>query len=98
MDNTRKGQTNFEFVIEPEALLRTMKEGRKEGLDIVGFYHSHPDHPARPSEKDRKWGGETWPGVAHLILAVASGEPGELGAFVYDPASASFAPLRVNPA
>jgi proteasome lid subunit RPN8/RPN11 len=96
MDNSRRGETNYEFVIEPEALLRVMKEARKDGLDVVGFYHSHPDHPARPSEKDRKWGGETWPGVAHLILAVAGGRPGELAGFVYEPESSKFGPLDVE--
>ena len=95
MDNYRKSETNYEFVIEPEALLRVMKEARKENLDIVGFYHSHPDHPAKPSEKDKKWGGETWPGVAHLILAVAKGEPGNMGAWVFDVESGSFQDLRI---
>jgi proteasome lid subunit RPN8/RPN11 len=98
MENTRRGETNYEFVIHADELLRVMKEARKEGLDIIGFYHSHPDHPARPSEKDKKWGGETWPGVAHLILAVAKGEPEEAKAFVFEPEAGAFREIQVHSA
>ena len=47
-------------------------EARKLGLEIVGFYHSHPDHPARPSDYDRD---HALPFYSYIILRVAQGRP-----------------------
>ena len=51
---------------------------RLRGLSIVGFYHSHPDHPARPSETDRLF---AWEGLLTLVIAVENGTPGPLTAW-----------------
>ena len=96
MENIRKKDTHYEFVIPPEALLGVMKEARSQGMDICGFYHSHPDHPAKPSEKDRTWGGETWPGVAHVILAVEKAQPKEARAYVYETAGRDFVEIPIS--
>ena len=48
-------------------MLAAHKEARSLGLDVVGYYHSHPDHPARPSEFDRE---HAWPGMSYLIVSV----------------------------
>ena len=48
------------------------REARAAGLDIVGYYHSHPDHPSRPSDFDRD---HAWPDQSYLIVAVAGGKP-----------------------
>ena len=96
MDNARKAETRYEFVIPPEELFRVMKEGRKNGLDICGFYHSHPDHPAEPSKKDQAWGGETWPGVAHIIQAVSKGQPEATKAYVFSMEQGSFAEISIE--
>lgn len=62
------------YRIDPETVLAAHKEARALGLDVVGYYHSHPDAPARPSEADRE---DAWPGVSYLIISSpASGEPG----------------------
>jgi proteasome lid subunit RPN8/RPN11 len=45
------------------------------GLDVVGWYHSHPDHPARPSEYDRE---HAWPWYSYIIVSVAKGVAGEM--------------------
>ena len=50
---------------------------RPRGCDLVGYYHSHPDHPPRPSATDRR---DAWPGVSYLIVAVAGGRRGRRGA------------------
>ena len=62
------------YALAPEALLAAQKAARAEGLDLVGYYHSHPDHPPRPSAADRR---DAWPGVSYLIVAVAGGAAGE---------------------
>jgi proteasome lid subunit RPN8/RPN11 len=68
--NEREDSRHNRYVISPETILAAQKEARALGLDIVGYYHSHPDHPARPSEFDRD---HAWPGLSYLIVAVDKG-------------------------
>jgi proteasome lid subunit RPN8/RPN11 len=58
------------FLIQPQDLMRAEREGRLTGLDVLGFYHSHPDAPARPSEFDRE---HAWPWYSYLICGVQQG-------------------------
>lgn len=58
------------FHIAPEVILREERRARALGLELVGFYHSHPDHPARPSATDREY---AWPVYAYVIQAVDGG-------------------------
>jgi proteasome lid subunit RPN8/RPN11 len=59
------------YAIDPEQMLRCMKAGRESGWEIIGIYHSHPDHPAVPSECDRL---QAWPQYRYVILSVAQGQ------------------------
>ena len=59
------------FLIPPEVILRAQREGRERGIDILGYYHSHPDHPAVPSEFDRE---HAWPATSYVIVSVLLGE------------------------
>jgi proteasome lid subunit RPN8/RPN11 len=68
--NDRLESRHNRFLIPPEVVLAAHKEARARGLDVVGYYHSHPDHPAVPSEFDRE---HAWPGLAYLIVAVDKG-------------------------
>jgi len=68
--NEREDSRHNRYVINPETILAAQKEARALGLDIVGYYHSHPDHPARPSEFDRD---HAWPGLSYLIVSVERG-------------------------
>lgn len=72
-DNQREEERARRYTIAPEEVLHTMRAARAEGLDVVGYYHSHPDHPAEPSELDRE---HAWPGVSYLIVPVAAGRAG----------------------
>jgi proteasome lid subunit RPN8/RPN11 len=67
VDNERMESRHNRYLISPETILAAHKEARGLGLDVVGYYHSHPDHPARPSEFDRE---HAWPGVSYLIVSV----------------------------
>jgi proteasome lid subunit RPN8/RPN11 len=69
-DNERNDSRHNRYLINPETVLAAHKEARALGLDVVGYYHSHPDHPARPSEFDRE---HAWPGVSYLIVSVEKG-------------------------
>jgi len=63
------------FLIDPLEQLKVEKDARARGLDVVGYYHSHPDHPARPSNYDRD---HAWPWYSYLIISVERGKAGEL--------------------
>jgi proteasome lid subunit RPN8/RPN11 len=63
------------FSIAPKTLIQVQKEARKLNLDIIGIYHSHPDHPAIPSEFDREIAWETY---SYIIVSVMKGEIEEL--------------------
>lgn len=61
---------------------------RKQGLDVVGIYHSHPDHPAQPSETDLD--EATFPGYTYVIVSVHDGSPKELTAWSLAPDRSQF--------
>jgi proteasome lid subunit RPN8/RPN11 len=63
------------FLIRPEELMRGEKYAASKDLDVVGFYHSHPDHPAVPSAYDL---AHAWPTYSYVVVAVAAGRAGEL--------------------
>jgi proteasome lid subunit RPN8/RPN11 len=65
------------FSIDPRQQLQAEREAEKEGKVVLGFYHSHPDHPARPSEYDREHG---WPFYSYVIVAIAQDSGGPPGA------------------
>jgi proteasome lid subunit RPN8/RPN11 len=69
--NTRTDSAHNRYNIAPQELIQAQREGRKQGLDIVGFYHSHPDHPAQWSTTD--FAEAHWFGCAYVITAVEQG-------------------------
>ena len=69
--NDRADSRHNRYLIHPETVLAAHKEARALGLDVVGYYHSHPDHPARPSDFDRE---HAWPGLSYVIVSVAQGK------------------------
>jgi proteasome lid subunit RPN8/RPN11 len=72
------------YQIAPEDLVRIQREARDAGREILGYYHSHPDHPARPSETDRRIAAEGLSdGVIHVVVGVAEGVRTEATAWVF---------------
>jgi proteasome lid subunit RPN8/RPN11 len=65
---------------DPAELIDVQKRARDSGLDIVGFFHSHPDHPAVASRTDLK--EALWFANSYLIVEVNQGRAGEIGSFV----------------
>ena len=63
------------YVVDPKEMLRAQKQGRDRGLNIIGFYHSHPDHPAVPSECDRQY---AWQEYIYIIVSVPQGCPTDI--------------------
>src|ERR1700692_2187565 len=70
--NTRTDSPQNRYNIDPRELVRIQREGRERGEDIVGFYHSHPDHPARWSPTDLA--EAHWIGCSYVITSVEKGK------------------------
>lgn len=75
------------FSIDPLQQLRAEKAAEKEGKEVLGYYHSHPDHPARPSEYDRE---HAWPFYSYVIVAIAKGKAVDLTSWVLTGESEQF--------
>ncbi len=70
--NTRTDSLHNRYNIDPKDLIRIQREGRERGEDIIGFYHSHPDHPARWSPTD--FAEAHWFGCSYVITSVEKGK------------------------
>jgi proteasome lid subunit RPN8/RPN11 len=70
--NTRLDSLHNRYNIDPGELVRIQRHAREQNLDIVGFYHSHPDHPARWSSTD--FAEAHWIGCSYVITSVQSGK------------------------
>ncbi|HET9308730.1 MAG TPA: M67 family metallopeptidase [Candidatus Sulfotelmatobacter sp.] len=70
--NTRTDSAHNRYNIDPKELVRIQREGRGRGEDIVGFYHSHPDHPAHWSQTD--FAEAHWIGCSYVITSVEKGK------------------------
>lgn len=71
MSNARKKSARrSRYLITPRDMLRAEREASRRGLDVLGVFHSHPDHPNRPSEFDREW---ALPWFSYLITSVQDG-------------------------
>jgi proteasome lid subunit RPN8/RPN11 len=73
--NRRDDSPNNRFSVTSQDVLEAEKAARDRGLEVVGWYHSHPDHPARPSEYDRD---HAWPWYSYIIVSVANKIPEEM--------------------
>ena len=70
--NRREDSPRNRFSVTAEDVLLADKSARAQGLDVIGWYHSHPDHPARPSQYDRD---HAWPWYSYIIVSVHAGTP-----------------------
>ncbi len=70
--NTRLDALHNRYNIDPKELVKIQREAREKALDIVGFYHSHPDHPARWSPTD--FAEAHWIGCSYVITSVDKGK------------------------
>lgn len=78
--NARGNESRTTYEIAPEELVRIDREARQQGLEIAGFYHSHPDHEASWSPTDLA--GAHWVGCCYGITAVRRGRAVETRAFL----------------
>jgi len=73
--NRRDDSPRTRFSVTAEDVRTAEKAAHSRGLDILGWYHSHPDHPARPSQYDRD---HAWPWYSYIIVSVQNGAPQDM--------------------
>ena len=81
------------FAIDPLALMKAEKSAAAEGKVVLGFYHSHPDHPARPSETDRQYG---WPFYSYVIVSIANGQSVDMTSWILDDQTQTFSRQEIE--
>jgi proteasome lid subunit RPN8/RPN11 len=72
---------NSRYTIEPQAIFQAQKRGREINLEIIGFFHSHPDNPAMPSACDRDL---AWEIYSYPIVSVIQGRVNDFKSWVLD--------------
>ena len=77
----RRTDDPHRYLIAPDDLRQLEREVRGVGQEIVGYYHSHPDHPARPSAFDAE---HAWPWYSYLIVRIDRGRGAEMASWVLD--------------
>lgn len=78
--NTRTDAAHNRYQIAPAELVKIERDARRQGLDIAGFYHSHPDHPAQWSPTDLA--EAHWLGCVYVITEVARGKAAMTNSFL----------------
>jgi len=92
--NTRTDSAHNRYNIDPKELVRIQREGRERGQDIVGFYHSHPDHPAQWSKTDLA--EAHWFGCSYVITSVEKGGATTTNSFALNGSDESDKQLHVE--
>lgn len=82
------------YLVDPLEFLEVDKWTEEQDLDICGFYHSHPDHPAAPSEYDRKL---AWEGYLYLIVSIQSGKFHDARAWICESHKGHFREVMFKP-
>jgi proteasome lid subunit RPN8/RPN11 len=75
LPNTTEEGPRRRFLVRPTDYRDAERAATAEGLDLLGFYHSHPDHPARPSQYDLD---HAWPSFSYVIVSVMAAVPSDL--------------------
>ena len=81
------------FLIEPAELMRGEKYAREHDLEVVGFYHSHPDSPARPSQYDLD---HAWPTYSYIIVSTTAAHATDLFSWEQEPDRSRFNPEEIR--
>jgi proteasome lid subunit RPN8/RPN11 len=75
LPNTTEEGPRRRFLVRPDDYRVAEQRAREAELDLLGFYHSHPDHPAKPSQYDLD---HAWPSFSYVIVSVMGGEDKQL--------------------
>jgi proteasome lid subunit RPN8/RPN11 len=92
--NRRDDSPRNRFSVTADDVRGAERAASQQGLELIGWYHSHPDHPARPSEFDRE---HAWPWYSYVIVSVALGQPQDLTSWRLADDRSHFLPEEVTP-
>ena len=87
--NTIVDRAHDRYEMDPLEHIRVQRDCDNSGLEIVGYYHTHPDHPARPSVFDAE---RSWAGMTYVIAAIHQGRLVDINAFVPEKDGGPFRP------
>lgn len=82
VENRRTDNRERRFLVSPEDYLHAERYAEEKGIQLLGIYHSHPDHPAIPSEHDRV---QAMPFFSYVIVSVEKGKSVDLRSWLLDP-------------
>jgi proteasome lid subunit RPN8/RPN11 len=91
--NRRDDSLRNRFSVTADDVLAADKAAQEQGLEVVGWYHSHPDHPARPSQYDRD---HAWPWYSYVIVSVQQGSPQDMTSWRLNDDRAEFSPEGIE--
>lgn len=92
--NEHGGDLQRRYLVPPDFQLQAERQAQAAGQDVLGYYHSHPDHPAQPSEYDRS---HAWAGYLYLICAVRQGRATDLNGFALQEDGSAFLDVALLP-
>jgi proteasome lid subunit RPN8/RPN11 len=94
LENERVDSRANRYSVSGISMLRAERRAREAGLDVVGYYHSHPDAPARPSGYDLEHA--TWPNISYPIVAVHHGRAVDLRSWVLEEDRSEFVAEEIS--
>jgi proteasome lid subunit RPN8/RPN11 len=93
MPNTTEEGPRTRFLVRPSDYREAERRADEIGAELLGFYHSHPDHPARPSQYDLD---HAWPTFAYIIVSVMAGAAGDMTVWYLKDDRSSFEKGRLH--
>ncbi|HEX4543677.1 MAG TPA: M67 family metallopeptidase [Candidatus Acidoferrum sp.] len=91
--NRRDDSPRNRFSVTAEDVLEADRAAQGQKLEVVGWYHSHPDHPARPSQYDRD---HAWPWYSYIIVSVQNGAPQDMTSWRLNDDRQEFSPEGIE--
>jgi len=91
--NRRDDSPRNRFSVTAEDVLDADRAAQKQGLEVIGWYHSHPDHPARPSQYDQD---HAWPWYSYVIVSVENGSPQQMTSWRLNDDRHAFSPEGIE--
>ena len=94
LPNTTEEGPRRRFLVRPTDYMQAERAATAAGAELVGFYHSHPDHPARPSQYDLD---HAWPSFSYVIVSVASGQDQDMRSWTLGEDRSGFEEQEIAP-
>ena len=91
--NRRDDSPRNRFSLTGQDVLDADRAAQKQGMEVIGWYHSHPDHPARPSQYDQD---HAWPWYSYVIVSVQNGAPQDMTSWRLNDDRQAFSPEGIE--